>query len=165
MRGRGASQTLHAHSFNTPIGRLTLIEEAGALVRLLFEKEGEAAEVLGARFEETAFLREATCQLEEYFERRRRVFTLPLRFSGTDFQLRVWNALLAIPYGQTRTYGQIAAAIGSPKASRAVGGANHRNRLPIVIPCHRVVAAGGGLGGFGGGLEVKEKLLRLEGGR
>ncbi|HTX68822.1 MAG TPA: methylated-DNA--[protein]-cysteine S-methyltransferase [Thermoleophilia bacterium] len=102
-------------------------------------------------------------QLGEYFAGRRRAFDLPLAYPGTPFQLRVWEALLRIPYGETRTYAELAREIGAPGAARAVGSANGANRLAIVVPCHRVVAAGGGLGGYGGGLWRKLRLLETEG--
>jgi methylated-DNA-[protein]-cysteine S-methyltransferase len=101
--------------------------------------------------------------LTEYFEGRRRVFELPLAPAGTPFQLRVWNALLDIPYGETISYGELAAQIGDRSASRAVGLANGSNPLPIVIPCHRVIGSNGKLTGYGGGLPIKERLLTLEG--
>ena len=104
-------------------------------------------------------------ELHEYLEGRRRQFTFAIRPQGTPFQRRVWHALETIPYGSTRTYGDIARAVGAPKAARAVGQANHRNPIPIVIPCHRVVAAGGKLGGYGGGIALKRRLLALEGER
>ena len=105
----------------------------------------------------------AEAQLREYFAGARRTFDLPLAPHGTAFQQRVWAALRAIPYGETCTYGELAAAIGSPNASRAVGMANHRNPIPIIIPCHRVIGANGTLTGYAGGLEIKRKLLALEG--
>ena len=105
----------------------------------------------------------AAQQLGEYFAGRRRDFELPLAPVGTDFQLRVWKALCAIPYGAVRNYGDIARAIGQPKASRAVGQANGRNPLPIVIPCHRVLAGDGTIGGYSSGLTIKHRLLALEG--
>jgi O-6-methylguanine DNA methyltransferase len=116
------------------------------------------------RFEESA----ATMQpyigeLEEYFAGGRRDFSFPLDMRGTDFQLDCWRALLAIPYGQTRTYADIARAVGKPSAFRAVGLANNRNPIAIVVPCHRVIASDGTLCGYGGGLDVKRKLLELEG--
>lgn len=103
------------------------------------------------------------CQLEEYFAGERREFSFPLDLRGTDFQIACWRSLLAIPYGETRTYGDIARAIDKPKAFRAVGMANNRNPIAIVVPCHRVIASNGTLCGYGGGLEVKRKLLELEG--
>ena len=106
----------------------------------------------------------ATGQLEEYFNARRRAFELPLDLRGTPFQQRVWNALLEIPYGETRSYAELARSIGEPKAFRAVGAANGANPIAIIIPCHRVVSSGGGLGGYGGGVPLKRRLLALESG-
>ena len=147
---------LHLES---PIGPLTLTEEEGALIRLDFGKQGQAGP-------ETTLLAEAKKQLEQYFSGTLRSFTLPLRPEGTPFQQKVWAALLQIPWGETRTYGQVAAMIGQPKACRAVGMANNRNPLPIFIPCHRVIGANGQLTGYAGGLSAKEHLLSLEqGGR
>ncbi len=105
---------------------------------------------------------EAVRQLREYFAGERRRFDLPLDMSGTEFQKRVWRALLEIPYGETRSYSHIAAAIGAPRAVRAVGAANGNNPIPIVVPCHRVIGASGRLVGYGGGLEMKRLLLDLE---
>ncbi len=104
-------------------------------------------------------------ELRQYFDGERTEFTFPVRLEGSEFDVVVWNALREIPYGETRTYGDIARRIGRPTAARAVGAANGRNPVPIVVPCHRVVAAGGKLGGFGGGLELKRRLLLLEGAR
>jgi len=104
----------------------------------------------------------ATRQLAEYFQGRRRSFDLPLEVRGTPFQQRVWKALRRIPYGETRSYGEIARQVGSPRAARAVGMANHANPVAIVIPCHRVIAAGGALGGYACGIEFKRRLLDLE---
>lgn len=116
----------------------------------------------GVLWEEVGLLQAAKRELLEYLEGRRREFDLPLKPEGTEFQKRVWKALLTIPYGETRSYGQIAAQIGNPKACRAVGMANHKNPLPIVIPCHRVIGSGGSLVGYGGGLDRKVWLLKLE---
>lgn len=101
-------------------------------------------------------------QLEQYFAGKRKYFDLPLEMRGTPFQRRVWEALLAIPYGETRSYKDVAETIGSARAVRAVGGANNRNPLPIVVPCHRVIGANGSLVGYGGGMPIKVQLLRLE---
>jgi len=109
-----------------------------------------------------AFERLVDRELREYFAGRRRAFTFPIRPHGSPFQQRVWQALRRIPFGATRTYGEVAGEIGQPRAARAVGMANHRNPIPVVIPCHRVVAAGGKLGGYGGGLALKQRLLALE---
>ena len=117
------------------------------------------------RGEESPLLRVARTQLLEYLSGARRSFDLPLDPAGTDFQRSVWEALRAIPYGQTRTYGEMAAAVGRPRALRAVGQANHVNPLPIFIPCHRVVGKGGALTGYAGGLDLKRALLALESGK
>jgi methylated-DNA-[protein]-cysteine S-methyltransferase len=108
---------------------------------------------------------EAERQLREYFAGRRQAFDLKLDFAGTPFQKSVWKALLTIPFGQTRSYGEIAKQVGRPSACRAVGAANGQNPVAIVAPCHRVIGSTGALTGFGGGLDVKERLLRLEGAR
>ena len=112
--------------------------------------------------EETELILECKKQLEEYFAGKRKTFDLPLVPKGTEFQQKVWKALQEIPYGETRTYGEIAAAIGNPKAARAVGMANNKNPIGIIIPCHRVVGANGKLVGYAGGMEKKEFLLELE---
>jgi len=114
---------------------------------------------------EAVFARRALVEISEFLVGRRREFTVPLDLQGTRFQLQVWKALLRIPYGETRSYGEIARAVGRPKAARAVGMANHSNPAAIVVPCHRVVACDGSLGGYAGGLEMKSRLLRLEASR
>jgi methylated-DNA-[protein]-cysteine S-methyltransferase len=114
------------------------------------------------RAPETPPERQVAQELSEYLGGRRACFTFHVAPSGTDFERRVWDALQQIPYGETRTYGEIAKRLGAPHGARAVGSANHKNPIPIVIPCHRVVRTGGGLGGYGGGLELKRKLLDLE---
>ena len=143
---------------STPMGTLTAVEEDGALIRLDFGKNEPA----GAEYGETGLLTETRRQMAEYFSGNRREFTLPLAPRGTAFQMKVWNALSAIPYGQTRSYRDIALQIESPNAVRAVGGANHHNPISIIIPCHRVIGANGSLTGYGGGLDKKEALLALE---
>jgi O-6-methylguanine DNA methyltransferase len=121
-------------------------------------------EKMGIAFEHSARrMRSYVGQLEEYFAGERRAFTFRLDLRGTDFQLACWRALLAIPYGETRSYADIARAVGKPTAFRAVGMANNRNPIAIVVPCHRVIASDGRLCGYGGGLDVKRKLLELEG--
>lgn len=141
----------------SPVGPLTLTQEDQALTGLHFgEHPQQGAEG------PTPLLEEAARQLEEYFAGQRKEFSLPLAPKGTEFQLRVWQALLQIPYGETRSYGKLAAMVGNPKACRAVGGANHRNPLSILIPCHRVVGTKGSLTGYAGGLAIKEFLLKLE---
>jgi O-6-methylguanine DNA methyltransferase len=115
------------------------------------------------REESAEKLQPYTRELDEYFAGKRRDFSFPLDLRGTEFQLRCWNALLAIPYGEVRTYAQQAQTIGSPRGFRAVGMANHDNPIAIVVPCHRVIASDGTLGGYGGGLDLKRRLLELEG--
>jgi len=144
-------------TMNSPVGPLTLMEEDGALIRVAFGQSSHEAMVC-----ETPLLARAVCELNEYFEGRRTVFTIQLRPEGTPFQKRCWDALCRIPYGETRTYAQQAAMIGNPKACRAVGMGNHMNPLPIFIPCHRVVGKNGTLTGYAGGLPIKEKLLNIE---
>lgn len=139
---------------SSPIGPLALREEQSALVEIAFCGSPDR--------DETPLLLEAARQLTEYFAGARRRFDLPLAPRGTAFQRAVWQALLEIPYGQTRSYADIARAVGRPLAFRAVGAANHANPLPLVIPCHRVIGRNGRLTGYAGGLDVKENLLRLE---
>jgi methylated-DNA-[protein]-cysteine S-methyltransferase len=154
-------------SIDTPVGRLLLIEEHQQLTTVLpldnplYQAEVQRRLAL-SRKGTTPLLNEAIHQLTEYFEGRRSSFSLPLCPAGTAFQLRVWQALQQIPYGETRTYAQLAKMIGMPRAVRAVGGALHRNPLPIFIPCHRVVPAHGGVGGFAWGMEVKRWLMERE---
>ena len=140
----------------SPVGPVTIAERDGAITHVLF---GECEET-GKR---TALLAEAERQLNEYFAGARRAFDLPLRPEGTPFQRDVWNALRQIPYGETRSYAEIARAVNRPKAFRAVGMANHNNPISIIIPCHRVIGADGSMTGYGGGLDKKRVLLRLEG--
>ena len=139
----------------TPIGSIALCaDEAGICALRLNEA--------GSRRDASPLLDRAQAELEEYFAGRRRAFSVPLSIHGTVFQESVWRALMEIPYGQTASYGEIARRIGRERACRAVGMANHVNPLPIFVPCHRVVGAGGGLTGYAGGLSVKEELLTLE---
>ena len=147
---------IYRYSYETVLGSVTLVEEDGALLAI------STHHVYDGICQETTLIKEAHQQLSEYLKGERKSFDLPLRMKGTDFQQRVWNALLDIPYGETRSYKQIAEAIGNPKAVRAVGMANNRNPLLIVVPCHRVIGADGKLVGYGAGIEKKEFLLRLE---
>jgi methylated-DNA-[protein]-cysteine S-methyltransferase len=145
---------------------LTLRLFAGdrGLLAIEFDAETDSrVRPAAARNDANLLLAEAARQLREYFTGRLRTFDLPLDPHGTPFQLRVWNEVAAIPYGRTRSYSGIAAALGTPAAVRAVGAANGANPLPIVIPCHRVIGASGKLIGYGGGLPLKRKLLELEG--
>lgn len=143
----------------TPIGRIGLVENGSSLTHLFFE--GEKGPV-GAKENETDLLVRASLQLEEYFNGHRLVFDLPLAPFGTEFQRLVWGELMKIKYGQKKTYGQVAEAIGHALAFRAVGQANNRNPIAIIIPCHRVIGAGGSLTGYAGGLGIKEYLLKHE---
>jgi O-6-methylguanine DNA methyltransferase len=169
-------ETLHSTLVTSQVGPLFLAASARGLVALEFDKRlpGQQtirpnprdlrAESQKIRFEDSAnelssYIRE----LEEYFAGTRRAFDFPLDLRGTDFQVACWRALLAIPYGETRTYADIARAVGRPQGFRAVGMANNRNPVAIVVPCHRVIASDGTLCGYGGGLDIKRKLLELEG--
>ncbi|MDJ0908034.1 MAG: methylated-DNA--[protein]-cysteine S-methyltransferase [Woeseiaceae bacterium] len=147
---------------NSPIGELLLAGDKDALTMIGFPKGSMRRDPEPDWiFNEKPFA-EAMRQLDEYFDGERRDFDLPLRLDGTEFQLLVLDELQKIPYGETTSYGDIAKRIGRPKASRAVGAANGRNPIPIVVPCHRVIGSHGDLTGFGGGLDTKEALLRLE---
>ena len=153
------------HDFDTPIGTLRLVGDERHLERVdLPNAAAREPETTWQRTRRTlpSALRAARGQLSEYFEGTRRDFDLPLSPNGTVFQRRVWEELGRIPYGETISYGELAHRIGKPTASRAVGAANGRNPLAIVVPCHRVIGADGTLTGYGGGLPVKEKLLALE---
>jgi O-6-methylguanine DNA methyltransferase len=171
-------ETLHCTNIDSAIGPLFLAASAHGLVALEFDARMPGQQSIrpnprdlrnekaqkGFQFEDSS--RAMQCyvnQLEEYFAGKRREFTFPLDLRGTDFQRACWRALLAIPYGETRTYADIARAVGKPNAFRAVGMANNRNPIAIIVPCHRVIASDGTLCGYGGGLEVKRKLLELEG--
>jgi methylated-DNA-[protein]-cysteine S-methyltransferase len=149
----------------SPVGKLQLVASQDSLVAVVWEHDNPRRVRLGATREdnEHPILLSAARQLEEYFAGKRQVFELKLDFAGTQFQRDVWNALLAIPFGQTRSYSEIAKQIGRPSAVRAVGAANGRNPLSIVAPCHRVIGASGELTGFAGGLGAKARLLALEG--
>jgi methylated-DNA-[protein]-cysteine S-methyltransferase len=150
---------------DSPIGRLLLGTDGEALTRIDMDVADRPPRGLeNWTCDPTAgSLPEVARQLEEYFTGRRRVFDLPIRMEGTEFQRRAWRMLMEIPYGQTRSYGEQAKRIGNPNASRAVGLANGRNPIPIVVPCHRVIGADGSLTGFGGGIERKRWLLVHEG--
>lgn len=149
----------------SPVGELTLVARGAALAAVLWQDDLPTRVRLGPLQEVTncAVLHETARQLAEYFAGTRQQFALPLDFAGTPFQQQVWQALLTIPFGQTRSYSDIARQIGRPAAVRAVGAANGRNPISIIAPCHRVIGAGGALTGFAGGLQAKETLLQLEG--
>jgi O-6-methylguanine DNA methyltransferase len=169
-------ETLHSTKFNSPVGPLFLAASSSGLVALEFDKHvmgnqtirvdtaRASKETSRFRFEESPREMDLyTRELNEYFGGARRKFSFPLDLRGTDFQLECWRALLAIPFGETRSYGDIARAVNRPQGFRAVGMANNRNPVAIVVPCHRVIASDGALCGYGGGLDIKQKLLELEG--
>jgi len=152
-------------TFPSPVGTLKLVASDDGLVAILWQDD-DPDRVRLTRLEERPdhpILRETVGQLGAYFAGSLKRFDLPLDFRGTDFQKQVWAALLSIPFGETRSYGQIAGQIGRPGASRAVGAANGRNPISIVAPCHRVIGSGGALTGFAGGIAAKRYLLEFEG--
>ncbi|ERK18311.1 MAG: methylated-DNA--[protein]-cysteine S-methyltransferase [Pantoea sp.] len=155
----------HAKIIATPVGDLTLIASNKGLSAILWENEGSQRVPLKpiSRDDQHPILCETERQLGEYFAGQRQQFDLPYDTVGTEFQKKVWQALITIPFGETRSYRQIAEQIGNPKAVRAVGAANGKNPLSIVAPCHRVIGSNGKLTGFAGGLPVKAFLLELEG--
>ena len=150
------------HHYSSPIGTLLLVGEEGRLRELHFANSPDHQMMASVSLHQDPSLARVATQLDEYFRGERTSFDLDLDLRGTDFQQRVWRELQNIPYGGTASYGEIAARIGNPKACRAVGMANRRNPIPIIIPCHRVIGRDGSLTGFGGGLDVKERLLALE---
>ncbi len=153
-------------TMQSPVGELTLIATDKGLAAIMWEKDDPARVRVKAtrRNDRHPLLRDAVRQLKDYFAGKRQTFALDLDFDGTPFQKKVWNALLTIPFGETRSYAEIARKIGKPKAVRAVGAANGRNPISIMAPCHRVIGKNGQLTGFAGGLEAKALLLRLESG-
>jgi O-6-methylguanine DNA methyltransferase len=169
-------EPLHCTTIDSAIGPLFLAASCRGLVALEFDARSAGQQTVrpnprhlrqendGFTFEDSpSKIAPYIDQLEEYFSGIRREFTFPLDLRGTDFQLACWRALLAIPYGETRSYADIAHAVGKPNAFRAVGMANNRNPIAIIVPCHRVIASNGTLCGYGGGLDIKRKLLELEG--
>ena len=143
----------------TDIGKITITCSDKGIHEISFGENVEGKRVQAG----SPLLAKAFAELEEYFRGERRAFDLPLNLTGTEFQKKVWAALQGIPYGETRSYGEIAAQVGNPKASRAVGMANNKNPVAIVVPCHRVIGKNGSLTGYAGGIDVKKKLLELEG--
>lgn len=152
-------------TMQSPVGVLTLVASDAGLVAVLWPEDKPNRVRLEPAREDAAHvvLKRAAMQLQEYFAGARSTFDLPFDMRGTAFQKQVWEQLLAIPYGETRSYGDIARRLGKPAANRAVGAANGRNPLSIVVPCHRVIGASGTLTGFAGGLDAKRVLLELEG--
>lgn len=163
-------KTIYYTILDTTIGQLLIASSAKGLVRIILPREGNPDLLSRLRKEhpkETLIEnqeknRKALEQLREYFDGLRTEFSLAVDLRGTHFQKSVWNAVARVPHGQTRSYGEIARQIGKPRACRAVGGANRANPLPIVIPCHRIIGSDGSMTGFGGGISLKEKLLKLE---
>lgn len=147
----------YCFSYQTAVCQIWICEEASHITRVSFRSPGD-----GYKEQETRLIREASRQIDEYLDRQRTSFNLPLNPEGTIFQKSVWEALLKVRYGETRTYKQIAEDIGNPKSCRAVGLANNRNPIAIIIPCHRIIGSSGKLVGYAGGLDIKEKLLSLE---
>jgi methylated-DNA-[protein]-cysteine S-methyltransferase len=144
--------------YESKIGPLTLLCDDEALLSIDFGRS-EPEEAIKKR---TGLIEKTISQLEEYMIGKRKTFDLPLKPEGTEFQKKVWDALLTIPYGETKSYKDIAVQIHNPKGCRAVGMANNRNPIPVIIPCHRVIGANGSLVGYGGGMDIKVKLLELE---
>ena len=149
---------------DSPVGKLGIVEDSHKIAGVFF-KSGKKAPKPDAGFTiaETELIKKTALQLEQYFNGKRKTFNIPLLLKGTAFQTAVWNALLQIPYGETRSYKEAAAMAGNAKACRAAGMANNRNPIAIIVPCHRVIGADGSLTGYGGGLEKKQYLLELEG--
>ncbi|MGN0302022.1 MAG: methylated-DNA--[protein]-cysteine S-methyltransferase [Anaerotardibacter sp.] len=143
--------------YQTPFGRLTIVCDGASITHILF-----GAQKLDLPYKPSSLTTQASTQILEYLAGKRKEFDLPLNPQGTEFQKRVWDELKRIPYGETRTYKDIAEALGNPKAMRAVGSANNKNPIPIIIPCHRVIGINGNLVGYSGGLAIKEMLLSLE---
>ena len=144
--------------YETIIGKILIEEDENKISRIEIVKK----EYDKKHQKETEIIKKTHEELEEYFKGNRKVFDIPLKIEGTEFQRKVWNALLEIPYGETRTYLDIAKQIGNCKACRAVGMANHNNKIMILIPCHRVIGSNKKLVGYAGGIDVKEKLLEIE---
>ncbi|HEY4200147.1 MAG TPA: methylated-DNA--[protein]-cysteine S-methyltransferase [Devosiaceae bacterium] len=161
---RGAQKDYFYKLVKSPVGELKLVATDDGLAAILWENDNPRRVRLNVVREDQnhPVLLETERQLKQYFAGERQAFDLKLDFVGTDFQKQVWHALLTIPFGETRSYGEIARQIGKPKAVRAVGAANGKNPISIITPCHRVIGSTGKLTGFAGGLETKERLLKLE---
>ncbi|MDF2591262.1 MAG: methylated-DNA--[protein]-cysteine S-methyltransferase [Clostridia bacterium] len=144
--------------YNSPIGIVEIVSDEKNIIELSFVENAAESNLQAA----PEILKSALQQVEEYFQGKRSVFDLKLKAEGTEFQQKVWKSLIEVPYGNTACYGEIATAVGNSKASRAVGGANNKNKIAIIIPCHRIVGADGSLTGYAGGLWRKEWLLKHE---
>ncbi len=153
---------MYYQMIESPVGKLLLVGTGEALCQVHFHGGRDSVEPQSDWEESAQPFREAVRQLDAYFAGTIKNFDLPLQLEGTEFQKTVWEALQEIPYGETWSYGQLARHIGKPRAMRAVGAANGRNPIPVIIPCHRVIGADGSLTGFGGGLPIKKQLLELE---
>ena len=180
MASSSPLEIFYCASYDSPVGHLELAMSERGLAGVAFggrwsapwgngretkENQSRVGQSSVRWVEQPERFLEVRRQLDEYFAGKRRTFDLPLDLRGLDFHRRCWQALLRIPYGETRSYAQLAAEVGSPRSSRAVGQANHHNPIAIIVPCHRVIASDGTLGGYGGGLAAKEFLLELEGAR
>ena len=155
-------RAVHEKSVSTPVGYVVVQCSERGLSGVLLNPSARKSAGFEANGHNAAALRwvnQAARELEEYFDGKRQSFDIPLDVEGTPFQKKVWQALCTIPYGETRSYGDIARQVGCPRGARAVGMANHDNPVAIIVPCHRVIATGGGLGGYGGGLQMKSYLL------
>ncbi len=146
------------YTYETQIGKIFISENGKAITHVEFRE----LSLTDAAMDETPLIRQTYCQISEYLNGKRTSFNIPIELNGTEFQKKVWSVLLSIPYGETRTYGFVAAEIGNNKAYRAVGLANNRNPISIIVPCHRVIGADGSLVGYGGGLDIKKILLEIE---
>lgn len=149
----------YSYKYETEIGILEIAEEDNKIIKIGMQDNKNKSEYIN---KETDIIKRAYTQIQEYLNGKRKQFELPLKIEGTPFQEKVWKELLKIPYGQTATYGEIANKVGNKKAARAVGMANNRNNIMIVIPCHRVIGANNKLVGYACGLDIKEKLLNIE---
>ena len=145
-----------SYIYNTEIGKFQIIEESGVIIGLNFNTDTNIRE------QESKLIRTTYLQIKEYLQEKRKEFDIPIKMYGTEFQKKVWKELQKIPYGETRSYKQIAENIGNSKACRAVGMANHNNPIAIIIPCHRVIGTNDKLVGYAGGIDIKQKLLNLE---
>lgn len=144
--------------YDTILGVIGICDNGKSVTEVFFGEKGPD----NSSINETALIKEAYIQINSFLEGKRKKFDLPLFFEGTEFQIKVWNALLDIPYGETKSYKDIAEMVGSPKAYRAVGMTNNKNPISIIVPCHRVIGSNGKLVGYGGGLHLKEILLEIE---
>lgn len=155
-------KTMNRVLMDSPIGHILIVTDSQFLTEVKFPESITKEEAESAKETDCPVALETIRQLKEYFQQQRTEFDLPLKADGTEFQMAVWKQLRKIPFGETWCYGDLAKAVGNPKASRAVGAANGKNPIPIIIPCHRVIGKNNRLTGFGGGLNAKLALLRLE---